>query len=144
VTLYRVGVVKQASETTTYVAIDGGMSDNPRPQLYGAVHSALLANRAAEKTDGVYSVAGKHCESGDVLIQRVELPRAEERPPAAGDIPARNEMLHRTKRTIRCGSSRPQGFTCVAIVAGRGWDVEIRSDRAARCQRGDGQHGGGQ
>ena len=47
-TLYRVGTVKQASETTTYVAIDGGMSDNPRPQLYGARYTALLANRADE------------------------------------------------------------------------------------------------
>ena len=47
-TLYRVGVVKRASEATTYVAIDGGMSDNPRPQLYGARYTALLANRAEE------------------------------------------------------------------------------------------------
>src|SRR5919204_6434766 len=74
VTLYRVGVVKQASETTTYVAIDGGMSDNPRPQLYGARLTALLANRAGESPAGVYSVCGKHCESGDVLIERVALP----------------------------------------------------------------------
>ena len=48
VTLYRVGSVKQASENVTYVAVDGGMSDNPRPQLYGARHTALLANRADE------------------------------------------------------------------------------------------------
>jgi diaminopimelate decarboxylase len=74
VTLYRIGAVKAASETTTWVAIDGGMSDNPRPQLYGALHSALLANRADDPVDGVYSVAGKHCESGDVLIERVHLP----------------------------------------------------------------------
>jgi diaminopimelate decarboxylase len=74
VTLYRVGVVKQASEETTYVAVDGGMSDNPRPQLYGARYSALLANRAEEKATGTYDVAGKHCESGDVLIESAELP----------------------------------------------------------------------
>ena len=48
VTLYRVGVVKRASDTTTYVAVDGGMSDNPRPQLYEARFSCLLANRADE------------------------------------------------------------------------------------------------
>ena len=77
VTLYRVGVVKQASETTTYVAIDGGMSDNPRPQLYGARYSALLANRAEEPAGGSFCVCGKHCESGDVLIDRVELPAPE-------------------------------------------------------------------
>ncbi len=72
-TLYRVGVVKQAG-STAWVAIDGGMSDNPRPQLYGARYTALLANRADEPKSGAYSVGGKHCESGDVLIARVELP----------------------------------------------------------------------
>jgi diaminopimelate decarboxylase len=81
VTLYRVGVVKRASETTTYVAVDGGMSDNPRPQLYGARLSALLANRAGEEPAGAYSVCGKHCESGDVMIGRVELPK-----PRRGDL----------------------------------------------------------
>jgi len=81
VTLYRVGVVKRASETTTYVAIDGGMSDNPRPQLYGARLHAVLANRVEEPAGGVYSVCGKHCESGDVLIERVELPE-----PHRGDL----------------------------------------------------------
>jgi diaminopimelate decarboxylase len=73
VTLYRVGVVKRATESTTYVAIDGGMSDNPRPQLYGARYTALLANRADDEPDGVFTVCGKHCESGDVLIERLPL-----------------------------------------------------------------------
>jgi diaminopimelate decarboxylase len=81
VTLYRVGVVKRASDALTYVAVDGGMSDNPRPQLYGARYTALLANRAAEPPAGAYRVAGKHCESGDVLIERVELPE-----PRRGDL----------------------------------------------------------
>jgi diaminopimelate decarboxylase len=80
-TLYRVGTVKRASEATTYVAIDGGMSDNPRPQLYGARYSALLANRAEEPVTGAFCVCGKHCESGDVLIERVELPE-----PRRGDV----------------------------------------------------------
>jgi diaminopimelate decarboxylase len=80
-TLYRVGVVKRASETTTYVAIDGGMSDNPRPQLYGAQYGALLANRAEEQTAGRYAVCGKHCESGDILIESVALPE-----PRRGDL----------------------------------------------------------
>ena len=73
VTLYRVGVVKD-SGGVRYVAIDGGMSDNPRPQLYGARYEALLANRAGELPDGVFRIAGKHCESGDVLIDAAELP----------------------------------------------------------------------
>jgi len=81
VTLYRVGVVKRASETTTYVAIDGGMSDNPRPQLYAARYSALLANRADEEAVGSYTVCGVHCESGDVLIESVPLPE-----PRRGDL----------------------------------------------------------
>ena len=73
VTLYRIGVLKD-SGGVRYAAIDGGMSDNPRPQLYGARYEALLANRADELADGVFRIAGKHCESGDVLIDAAELP----------------------------------------------------------------------
>jgi diaminopimelate decarboxylase len=80
VTLYRVGVVKQ-SGGVSFVAIDGGMSDNPRPQLYDARYEALLANRADELPDGVFRVAGKHCETGDVLIEAAELPH-----PHRGDL----------------------------------------------------------
>jgi diaminopimelate decarboxylase len=80
VTLYRIGTVKE-SGGVTYAAVDGGMSDNPRPQLYGARYEALLANRAAELPSGVYRVAGKHCESGDVLIEAAELPE-----PQPGDV----------------------------------------------------------
>jgi diaminopimelate decarboxylase len=80
--LYRVGVVKRAGERS-YVAIDGGMSDNPRPQLYGARYTAVLANRAADEPAAVYAVAGKHCESGDVLIEHVALPE-----PRRGDLVA--------------------------------------------------------
>ena len=76
VTLYHVGVVKESSGVV-YAAIDGGMSDNPRPQLYGARYEALLANRAGELATGVYRIAGKHCESGDVLIEAAELPHPE-------------------------------------------------------------------
>ena len=77
VTLYTVGVVKQTGTTTRYVAVDGGMSDNPRPAMYGARYTAFLANRADEAPSGAFAVAGKHCESGDVLIDRVELPEPE-------------------------------------------------------------------
>ena len=80
-TLYRVGVVKQAGATTTYVAIDGGMSDNPRPQLYGGRYTAALANRFGAPPTGSYTVCGKHCESGDVLIDQVALPS-----PRRGDV----------------------------------------------------------
>ena len=80
VTLYRVGSVKE-SGGVAYAAIDGGMSDNPRPQLYGARYEALLANRADELPSGVHRIAGKHCESGDVLIEAAELPA-----PRPGDV----------------------------------------------------------
>jgi diaminopimelate decarboxylase len=57
------------------------MSDNPRPAMYDARYTALLADRADAAADGVFAVAGKHCESGDVLIERVELPT-----PRRGDV----------------------------------------------------------
>jgi diaminopimelate decarboxylase len=81
VTLYTVGNVKRASAATTYVTVDGGMSDNPRPAMYNARYTALLADRADAVADDAYTVAGKHCESGDVLIERVELPT-----PKRGDV----------------------------------------------------------
>ena len=81
VTLYTVGDVKRASAATTYVTVDGGMSDNPRPAMYNARYTALLADRADTAGDEAYTVAGKHCESGDVLIERVELPT-----PKRGDV----------------------------------------------------------
>jgi diaminopimelate decarboxylase len=80
VTLYRVGAVKRLEERT-WVAVDGGMSDNPRPQLYDARYTALSATRAERVADETVSVAGMHCESGDVLIDDVPLPT-----PRRGDL----------------------------------------------------------
>ena len=80
VALYRVGVVKR-SGGTSWVAVDGGMSDNPRPALYGARYSALISNRAADPSSGAFAVCGKHCESGDVLIEQTELAN-----PRRGDV----------------------------------------------------------
>lgn len=80
VTLYRVGAVKRLPERT-WVAVDGGMSDNPRPQLYDARYTALSATRAGAVPDEAVSVAGMHCESGDVLIDDVALPS-----PRRGDL----------------------------------------------------------
>ncbi len=84
-TLYTVGVVKEvplaeAPGKRVYVSIDGGMSDNPRPQLYDAVYHCLLANRAAEEDSAVVTIAGKHCET-DLLIQDTCIP-----PPRSGDL----------------------------------------------------------
>ncbi|MCW2925000.1 MAG: Diaminopimelate decarboxylase [Thermoleophilia bacterium] len=81
VTLYRVGVVKDAGDIR-YVAVDGGMSDNPRPTLYGAEYRALLAERCHEPASGPWWIAGVHCESGDVLVEDAPLP-----------TPVRGELL---------------------------------------------------
>lgn len=80
-TLYMVGAIKdvpipEPPGTRTYVSIDGGMSDNPRPQLYDAEYTALIANRAGEAADTAVRIAGKHCET-DTLIQStmIQAPR---------------------------------------------------------------------
>lgn len=82
VTLYTVGAVKEVPGVRTYVAVDGGMSDNIRPALYGARYEALLANKADLPGTRVVTVAGSHCEQGDLLIRDVALPASV----ARGDI----------------------------------------------------------
>lgn len=81
-TLYSIGVVKEVPKVRTYVSVDGGMSDNPRPALYGARYFALIANKANQTADRMVTVtvAGKHCES-DILIR--DIPLADPKP---GDI----------------------------------------------------------
>ncbi|QJC51816.1 diaminopimelate decarboxylase [Paenibacillus albicereus] len=76
-TLYTVGTSKDIPGVRKYVAVDGGMTDNPRPALYESKYEAVLANRAAEPAVETVSVAGKCCESGDMLIWDLELPKAE-------------------------------------------------------------------
>jgi diaminopimelate decarboxylase len=72
VTLYRVGGIKRIPNVRTYVAVDGGMSDNPRPALYEARYSALNAGHADDSEREVVTIAGKHCET-DTLIEDIEL-----------------------------------------------------------------------
>ena len=84
-TLYTIGAVKQVSIPEPpfqrlYVSVDGGMSDNPRPQLYDARYHALIANRAGQAGDRIATVAGKHCET-DILIWDISL-----NAPGQGDI----------------------------------------------------------
>ncbi len=81
VTIYTVGAVKEIPGVRTYVAVDGGMSDNLRPMLYGSRYEALIADRADAPAGVMSTVAGKHCESGDILVRDVEL--ADPRP---GDV----------------------------------------------------------
>jgi diaminopimelate decarboxylase len=74
-TLYTVGTTKDIPGVRKYVSVDGGMTDNPRPALYEAVYEAMLANRATEEPTEVVSIAGKCCESGDMLIWDLNLPK---------------------------------------------------------------------
>ncbi|MBO5385550.1 diaminopimelate decarboxylase [bacterium] len=81
VTLYTVGSSKQVPHGTKYVAIDGGMADNPRPSMYQAEYSAEVANKKETTDTELVTIAGRFCESGDILIKNIELPKLEE-----GDI----------------------------------------------------------
>ena len=81
VALYRVGVMKGIPGIRSYVAVDGGMADNVRPALYEARYEAVIAGRMKEKVAGKFTIAGKFCESGDVLAWDVGLPA-----PVAGDV----------------------------------------------------------
>ena len=81
VALYRVGAIKDIPGVRCYVSVDGGMGDNIRHALYGARHEAVVANRMLAAEDNMVTVAGKFCESGDILIRDINLP-----PVVAGDI----------------------------------------------------------
>lgn len=81
VTIYRLGTVKEIPGVRTYVAVDGGMSDNLRPMLYDAGYEALIADRAGAVPDRRATVAGMHCESGDVLVRDAMLAD-----PTVGDV----------------------------------------------------------
>lgn len=77
ITLYRVGSVKEIPGVRTYVSVDGGMTDNPRYALYHSDYTFIIANKAATQADSVVTVAGKCCESGDLLGEHVPLQAAE-------------------------------------------------------------------
>ncbi len=81
VALYRVGMTKDISGLKYYVSVDGGMADNIRPALYEAEYEAVIANKAADEDTDSVTIAGKFCESGDILIKEIKLP-----PAAYGDI----------------------------------------------------------
>jgi len=81
VTLYTVGSIKEIPGIRTYVAVDGGMSDNIRTSLYDAHYEALIANKADQPRVMVATVAGKHCESGDIVVRDAPL-----QSPEVGDV----------------------------------------------------------
>jgi diaminopimelate decarboxylase len=109
VTAYRVGTVKEIPGVRTYVAVDGGMSDNLRPMLYGSRYEALIADRAAAAPDTTVTVAGMHCESGDVLVRDALLAA-----PAVGDVlvtPATGAYGHAMANNYN-GVTRPPVIFC--------------------------------
>jgi diaminopimelate decarboxylase len=74
ITLYSVGTIKDIPGIRTYVSVDGGMSDNPRPVLYGSGYEAFLPREVDANRDRVVTVVGKHCESGDILVRDAVVP----------------------------------------------------------------------
>lgn len=77
ITLYTVGAIKEIPSVRNYLSVDGGMGDNLRFALYHAKYNAILANKPDEKPELVYTVAGKCCESGDIIIRDIALPKAD-------------------------------------------------------------------
>jgi diaminopimelate decarboxylase len=81
ITMYTVGTLKEIPDVRTYLAVDGGMSDNLRPMLYGSPYEALIAGRAGAAPETLATIAGMHCESGDILIRDALLAS-----PQVGDV----------------------------------------------------------
>jgi diaminopimelate decarboxylase len=77
VAVYTVGAIKEIPGVRTYVSVDGGMGDNIRPAIYGAEYEAHSVNRVNEELDGPFRIAGKYCESGDILVNDAFIPTPE-------------------------------------------------------------------
>lgn len=77
VTAYTIGSRKEIPQVRTYIAVDGGMSDNPRPITYQSVYRVVVANRMSEPLTETVTIAGKHCESGDILVKDTQLPQTQ-------------------------------------------------------------------
>ena len=130
ITLYTVGSIKEIPDVRKYVAVDGGMTDNPRPALYQARYEAVLANRANEEAVESVSVTGKCCESGDMLIWDIDLPKA-----ISGDLLAVSctgaynySMSSNYNRLTRPG---------VVLVEGGHADVIVKRETHADLLRND-------
>jgi diaminopimelate decarboxylase len=74
ITIYTAGTVKELPDIRTYVSVDGGMSDNPRPVLYGSGYEAFLPRTVTADRPQVVRIVGKHCESGDLLVREAKVP----------------------------------------------------------------------
>jgi diaminopimelate decarboxylase len=109
ITAYRVGTVKEIPGVRTYLAVDGGMSDNMRPMLYGSRYEALIADRVLAEPDTLVTVAGMHCESGDVIVRDTMVAG-----PTVGDVlvtPATGAYGHALASNYN-GVTRPPVIFC--------------------------------
>jgi diaminopimelate decarboxylase len=130
VTAYRVGTVKEIPGVRTYVAVDGGMSDNLRPMLYGSRYEAVIGDRAAETPETLATIAGMHCESGDVLVRDTDLAA-----PRVGDVlvtPATGAYGHAMANNYN-GVPRPPVIFCRdgearVVVRRETWDDLLSRD----------------
>lgn len=131
VTLYSIGSIKPIPGVRTYVAVDGGMSDNPRPVLYGSGYEAFLVARAADERTEEVRLVGKHCESGDVLINEAFLPASF----AVGDVvatPVTGAYGHSMGSNYNKVTRPPVVFirngTARVVVRGETYDDLVRLD----------------
>jgi diaminopimelate decarboxylase len=130
-TIYTIGTVKEIPGVRTYLAVDGGMSDNLRPMLYGAEYEAVIADRPETGGDTAVTVAGSHCESGDILIRDVALPS-----PGVGDvlvIPATGAYGYAMANNYN-GMPRPPVIFCEdgiaeVVVRRESWDDLMSRDQ---------------
>ncbi len=138
VTAYQVGSSKEVPGIRKYIAVDGGMSDNPRPITYQSLYRCLLANKMSAPCTETITVAGKHCESGDVLIKDASLPAT-----AAGDIlvvpvtGAYNySMASNYNRITRPAAVLVQDGSAEIMIDRETWQDLLRFDRLpARLQQ---------
>ncbi len=131
ITAYTVGSQKQIPGIRTYVAVDGGMSDNPRPITYQSVYRVVLVNRMSAPLSETVTVAGKHCESGDIVIKDAQLPPCE-----PGDILAvlatgayNYSMASNYNRLSRPAAVLVSGGECNLILERETYEDLIRQDR---------------
>jgi diaminopimelate decarboxylase len=75
--IYKIGSIKEIPNIRTYVSVDGGMTDNIRPGLYDAEYTGLIGNKYNDKKDTLVTISGKCCESTDILIENLKIPRPE-------------------------------------------------------------------
>lgn len=130
VTLYTVGTIKEVPGIRTYLSVDGGMSENLRPMLYDAKYEASIANRAGQPAQTVATIAGSHCESGDILVRDVALAD-----PHVGDIlitPATGAYGHAMANNYN-GMPRPPVIFCEdgraeVVVRRETWDDLLARD----------------